>query len=322
MAVVAARLYRAGRLLADCDDLTRLALPKQADDLLWVGLQEPHDAEMAAVASQLKFHPLSVEDALNGRQLPKLEQYPGHLFIVACTADWQGDHIHYGETAMFVGDRFIITARHGNPRDHAPVRTHLEAAPDLLSQGSDYVLHAILDYIVDGYMPVMDAIEEKVLSFEDRALDAFLSRGEIGELFQLRRELMRFQRRIEPMEDVLAKLAHLEMPHIDKEARAYFRDIEDHVRRLLHRATDLRDVLSGVFETSGLLEQQRQGTITRQLAAWAAILAVPTAIAGIYGMNFKFMPELEWRYGYFVAVGVMASICIALYIRFKRAGWL
>ena len=194
--------------------------------------------------------------------------------------------------------------------------------PTQLVHGVDYVLHAILDFVVDGYLPMVETIEEEVLAMERRAVDNFLEREEINRIFSLRRELMRFQRVLGPMSEVAAKFVRMELPCIDAEAKPYFSDVLDHVRRVQTMVDDLREVLTSVFEFSNLLEQQRTGAITRQLAAWAAILAVPTAIAGIYGMNFEHMPELKTTYGYFIVLAVIAVICTALFIRFKRVKWL
>ena len=177
-------------------------------------------------------------------------------------------------------------------------------------------------FIVDGYSDLVDAMEDKVLAMEDRAIANFLGRAETARIFMLRRELFKLQRILGPTEDLTSRFINLEMPQIDANIYPYMRDLLDHVRRLVYRVEGLRDTLTSVIETSGLLEQQRQGAITRQLAAWAAILAVPTAIAGIYGMNFDIMPELRWKYGYFIVVGVMATVCLSLFVRFKRAGWL
>jgi len=223
---------------------------------------------------------------------------------------------------VFVGPTFVISVRHGSERAHSALRHQLEASPELLRHGVDYVLHAILDFIVDGYLPIVEAIEEDVLETEQRTLDAFLNREEIRRLFTLRRELTRFQRVLGPMHEVCHKLAHLPLPCVDKAVRPYFQDVLDHVRRVETGVGGLREILTSVFEAANLLEQQRQGAITRQLAAWAAILAVPTAIAGIYGMNFANMPELKLEYGYYVVLGVIAVLCIGLFIRFRRVGWL
>jgi magnesium transporter len=254
--------------------------------------------------------------------MPKIDVYGDQLFVVARTAHLEDEVIGYGETDIFVGQTHLITVRHGSARAHVDLRQHLEAAPAHLKHGVDYVLHAVLDFIVDGYFPIVEEIEEEVLSMERHALDSFLSRNEINRIFAMRRELMRFRRLLGPMEEVANRLEHHDQPCIDPEVRPYFRDVGDHVRRVASLVEGLRDVLASVFEVATLLEQQRQSDITRRLAAWAAILAVPTAIAGIYGMNFEFMPELHWRYGYYGAVVVIVAVCGFLYSRFKRAHWL
>ncbi len=326
MTVVAARFYRAGRLLSEVDLAQPLPALDNPADLLWIGLHEPSSAELAPIQHQLGLHPLAVEDALDHRHLPKIEPFGEHLFAVARTVHLDDSNsktrISYGNTAVFMGRQFIVTVRHGSMRDHSPVRAHMEATPWMLAHGADFVLHAILDFIIDGYLGVIDVLEDEVLGMEDRALDAFLDREQTAALFSLRRDLFRLQRVLGPMQDVGGRCMNLSLPQIDADIVPYFRDLHDHVRRADYRVAGLRDTLTSVIETSGLLEQQRQGVITRQLAAWAAILAVPTAIAGIYGMNFDVMPELSWRYGYFVILGVLASICLTLYIRFKRFKWL
>lgn len=288
----------------------------------WIGLHSPSEAEMAAVARRYGLHPLAVEDALSGKQLPKVEPYHGHLFVTVRTAALEQGKICYGETALFVGRRFIVTVRLGSERGHASLRTHLEANPSLLVHGPDYVLHAILDYIVDGYFPVVDTLEDDVLAMEARLLDRFLSSEELHGLFSLRRDLVRFYRLLGPTEEMVSRLINIEHDEIDRAVIPYFRDILDHVRRAGFRIAGLKDTLLGTIEASSLLEQQRQGAITRQLAAWAAILAVPTALAGIYGMNFDHMPELHWKYGYFFIVGLMGVICGGLYLRFRKSRWL
>ncbi len=288
----------------------------------WIGLCQPSKEEMAAVALRYGLHPLAVEDAIDGRQMPKLESYGHQLFLIARTASLIDGHIDYGETAIFLGRTFIVTVRHGSARSHTRLREQLETSPDLLGHGPDYVLHAILDYIVDGYFPIVNTIEEDVLAMEDRLLEGYLRREDVVNLFTLRHDVVRFQRVLGPMQEVARRLVNLEFSCIDPNTMPYFRDVLDHVLRAEYRVAGLREVLSYAIETTNLVEQQRQGEITRQLAAWAAILAVPTAIAGIYGMNFDFMPELRWRYGYFAVIAVMATVCGTLYRRFKKSGWL
>jgi magnesium transporter len=322
MSVVAAYVYGGGRRVREIDLTRPESLDMAPGEFAWIGLFEPTLDELHVLQHRFGLHPLAVEDAQSAHQMPKVDIYGDQLFVTARTAHLQDDKIGYGETDIFVGADHIITVRHGSARSHTELRAQLEAAPSHLKHGVDYVLHAVLDYIVDGYFPIVDAIEEEVLEMERSALDAFLSRAEIMRIFSLRRDLMRFGRILGPMEEVASRLEHHDMPCVDAEVRPYFRDVSDHVRRVASRADGLREVLSSVFEASSLLEQQRQGIITRRLAAWAAILAVPTAIAGIYGMNFDVMPELRWKFGYFLILGVIAAACLFLYTRFKRAGWL
>jgi magnesium transporter len=322
MSVVAAYVYKDGvRVRAvslDRDD----ALAVKPGEFVWIGLYEPTQAELARLQTRFKLHPLAIEDALNAHQRPKVEVYGRELFVVARTAQLVDAQIAYGETAIFVGQGHLITVRHGSARAHTELREQLEASPTLLAKGSDYVLHAVLDFVVDGYLPIIQALEDEVLDIERRALEAFLSHAEVKRLFHLRRDLIRFKRVLSPMAEVCGRLEHLETPCLDDDVRPYFRDVLDHTQKVEGMVDALREVITSVFEAASLLEQQRQSAITRKLAAWAAILAVPTAVAGIYGMNFEHMPELKWAWGYpAVMVGIVAVIGW-LYWRFKRNGWL
>lgn len=322
MTIAAAYKYLGGKRGPAIDFADPASIYLGEGEFAWIGVVDPTPEELRMLQELFDLHPLAVEDALKAHQLPKVEIYGEQLFIVATTAAFRDDAILYGETSIFVGRCHIITVRHGSARDHTGLRAQLEASSKLLAHGVDYVLHGLLDFIVDGYVPVVEEIEEDVLAIETSVIDAFLSRQEVSRLFALRREVIRFQRHLGPMTEVAGRLVRLDLPIIDPNIRAYFRDILDHVQRVSVRVDGLKDTIAGVFEVSTLFEQQRQSAITRQLAAWAAILAVPTAIAGIYGMNFEHMPELTTRYGYFVVVGVIAAICSVLYVRFRRSGWL
>jgi magnesium transporter len=323
MSVIAAYLYRHGHKVEAVSLDQPVHCAKDRSEFIWIGLYEPTEAELRTLQERFGLHPLAVEDALaKGHQIPKVDVYGDQLFVVARTAHLDGDHIAYGETSIFVGVSHVITVRHGSARAHTELRAQLEAAPTLLNHGVDYVLHAILDFVVDGYQPIVATIEDDVLRMEQQALDTFLRREDVTRLFTLRHQLIKFQRILGPTSELIGKLVHLDLPCLDPEVRPYFSDVLDHVRRVETMTAGLRDVLTSVFEISTLLEQQRQGAITRQLAAWAAILAVPTAIAGIYGMNFENMPELKTRYGYFVVIGVILVLCTTLYTRFKKAKWL
>ena len=324
MTVITARRYIHGRpsdhtLTIDGNPRT----PLEQGSFDWIGLCEPDEKEMARLATQFGLHPLAVEDALNPRQLPKAEAYGKQLFVVARTAELtETEVIDYGQTAIFLGADFIVTVRFGSTRAHNALRQGLEAKPDRLAEGPDYVLHAILDFIVDGFLPIMDQLDDAAVVMEEEAIDEFPEQLTIRRIFKLRRQLRRFERVIGPMEEVCDRLAVHELPAIDPAARVFFRDVLDHVRRAMARMRGLKEALEAIVETASLLEQHRQGEMTRQLASWAAILAVPTAIAGVYGMNFQNMPELHWKYGYFVVLSVIVSLCVGLFVRFKKIGWL
>ncbi len=324
MPVVAARRYTSGL----CSQ-TELAVDGNPREVLaegcfdWVGLADPTAEEMELLRRQFGLHPLAVEDALNPNQLPKAEVYAKQLFIVARTASIEeGERIAYGQTAIFLARDFIVSVRVGSTRAHLALRNKLENDSEHLAEGPDYVAHAILDFIVDGYLPIMDKLELSVQAMEERSVEAFPDRSTIRRIFRLRRQLRRFERIVGPMETVCDRLVRNEWALVDPEARVWFRDVLDHVRRAMARGIGLRDTLASIVETASLLEQHRQGEMTRQLAAWAAILAVPTAIAGIYGMNFDVMPELRWRYGYFAVLGLIVLVCGGLWLRFRRIGWL
>jgi magnesium transporter len=321
MTVIASYTYKDGRRQAEIP-LGGARAPTASGEFIWIGLHEPDADEMRMVQENFGLHPLAIEDALNLHQQPKLEVFGSQLFVCVKSAQLEGDRIIYGQTSMFVGEHHIITVRLGSARAHTQLRKQVEEAPQLLRQGPDYVLHAVIDFVVDGYLPIVQKIEDNVLAMEKQMLLSFLEREQIRRLFRLRRQVILFQRALSPTTDVASKLVNLDLPCLDPEAKPFFRDVLDHVHRVNAMLTSLREVIMSVFEASNLLEQQRQGVITRQLASWAAILAVPTAIAGIYGMNFEHMPELKTQYGYFVVLGVIALFCGLLYWRFKVAKWL
>ncbi|WP_422062227.1 magnesium and cobalt transport protein CorA [Sphingopyxis sp.] len=323
MPIMAARHYHQGKLVRDLGPNDVIPEDCEDDDFFWLGLYEPTKEELAGIAQRFGLHPLAVEDALKPTQLPKVEVYADQLFVIAATGNLEGDTIQSGETAIFLGRHFAVTVRHGSARAHTDVRARLESLPHKLAHGPDYVLYAILDFIVDGYFPVIDAIEDRLLLVEERVMDTPLDAGEIRHLYGQRHEIIRFQRIVGLMKDVANRLVTTDdLPWIDDAVRPYFRDIWDHVQRAEFRLQGLREVAASVVDTNSLLEQQRQGVITRQLAAWAAILAVPTAIAGIYGMNFEFMPELDWTLGYPFALALIFGGSGLVFWRFKHIGWL
>ena len=214
-----------------------------------------------------------------------------------------------------------MTVRHGASTSYTAVRERCESCPTVLSRGEHYILYAILDFIVDNYMPVVETIHDEVEAIEDRVFEKSLGKADVQRLYMLRRDLLKL-RNAAPLVNVCRRLEHAEVMSIEPAMQPLFRDVTDHVRRVQEEIDMLREVLAFAFEASLMSGQAEQSSVTRRLAAWAAILAVPTAIAGIYGMNFQNMPELQWTYGYFLVIGAIATICTTLYLRLRHYGWL
>jgi magnesium transporter len=320
--VVAASVYTGGKRVSDIAIDEAGHWSKQKGHVVWIGLLEPSKELLQRVQTQLGLHPLAIEDAGKPHQQPKLEQYGEALFIVARTAQLVDGQISFGETHIFVRRGYVVTVRHGASRTYTEVRERCESCPTVLAHGEDYILYAILDFIVDNYMPVIEAVQKEVDALEDGVLHRTLRTAEVNRLYLLRRELLRLRKAVTPLVEVCQRLEHAEVLPIDDEMKPLFRDVTDHVRRIEDDIDSLREVLAFAFEASLMSGQSQQTAITRKLAAWAAILAVPTAVAGIYGMNFEHMPELKWRYGYFLVVGGILAICSALFWRFRKNGWL
>ncbi len=322
MSVLAAYYYNAGKRVRKLALNERVPLEESRSGFCWIALHNPTADELLALRGAYDLHPLAIDNAMHPLCPPKLEVYNDELYIVAQTAELVGDQIRYGKTAIFTGHNHLITARHGNGGALGNLREQLEGSPTLFGKGVDYVLHAILHRIVDQYLPIFEMIEDGVLEMEKRSLDGFLGRNEVARIFELRGELTRFQRTLGGMVEVVRKLVRGHFPCISEEVRPYFNDVADHVDRVQSMVDGLLVNLSSVFEFSSLLEAQRTGMSTRRLAAWAAILAVPSAMAGIYGMNFTHLPGLNSAYGWLVVLGLMAATCLFLFVRFKKAKWL
>jgi magnesium transporter len=320
--VVAAVVYHGGKKLADISIEEAGAWAKRPGHVAWIGLFEPSVALLERVQREFDLHPLAVEDAGKAHQYPKIEEFDDSLFIAARTAQIENGGVAFGETHIFVGKGYVVTVRHGASASYAELRKRCEARPATLSEGEDYIVYALLDFIVDNYFPALAVINSEVETIEDGVLAPTMDSVQIERLYSMRRDLLRLRNAVVPLVDVCTRLERTEVMPIDASMRPHFRDVTDHVRRLQEEIATMREVLAFAFEASLMNAQMQQTHITRRLAAWAAILAVPTAIAGIYGMNFKHMPELDWRYGYFVVVGVIATICGVLYWRFRRFGWL
>jgi magnesium transporter len=320
--IVAASVYANGKRVADIAIEEAGTWSKKPGHVVWIGLFEPSYDLLARVQAQFDLHPLAIEDAGQPHQHPKLEQYGEMLFIVARTAQIVDGRIGFGETHIFIGRGYVVTVRHGASTSYATVRARCESCPTVLSRGEHYILYAILDFIVDNYMPVVETIHEEVDGIEDRVFDSIPNKTDGQRLYMLRRDLLKLRNSAAPLVNVCRRLEHAEVMSIDPTMQPLFRDVTDHVLRVQEEIDMLREVLAFAFEAGLMNAQAEQTSTTRRLAAWAAILAVPTAIAGIYGMNFEHMPELKWTYGYFLVLGVVATICVTLYLRLRHYGWL
>ena len=289
---------------------------------VWIGLNQPTSEVLATLQAQLGLDPLAIEDAGQAHERPKMQRYGDGLFIVLRTAELINDRVTFGETHIFVGRGYIVTVRHGESIAYSRVRAHCEAMPAQLAKGEAFVLHSLLDFTVDHYLRVMDSLQAEGDAIEAQVLAKELPPEQTQRLYILRRELLRMKNGILPLTEVCTRLEHSDVLDIDKSLEHCFREVTDHVRGAQEEIDSLSARLGLAFEASLLTSQAQQTEISRRLAAWAAILAVPTAMAGIYGMNFAEMPELQWKYGYPTVLAVVAMTCTVLYVNFRRAKWL
>ena len=320
--IIASSVYSAGKRIADIPIEEAGVWAARPGHVVWIGLLEPDRNLLLRVQAQFHLHDLAIEDAEHPHQRPKIEQYGDALFIVARTAQLIDGRVTFGETHLFVGTGYIVSVRHGPSTSYAPVRQHWESCPSSLAKGEDFVLYAILDFIVDNYMPVLEQIEDEVEAIEDKVLLKPMSGADIERLYMLRRDLLRLRNAALPLVEVCRRLTSAELPQIHGAMHPLFRDVTDHIRTVQEKVDSLREVLAFAFEASLLVGQSQETAISKKLAAWAAILAVPTAFAGIYGMNFDDMPELKMEYGYPIVLLSIACICSFLYWRFRKNGWL
>ncbi len=289
---------------------------------VWLGLVEPSAEELETIAREFDLHELAVEDAVKAHQRPKVEAYDETLFVVVRTARYVDPEevIEIGELLLFVNPDFVVTVRHGHG-ELAPVRERIERRPDLLQLGPGMVLYAILDYVVDGYEVAAEGIEVDVQEVERQVFSD--ERGNPAErIYKLEREVLDFQAAVMPLSASVEEILRGNFAVVPDELHEYFRDVHDHLRRAGGRILGFRELLGNALQANLTQVSVRQNEDMRKISAWVAILAVPTMIAGIYGMNFEHMPELEWRFGYPTVLLVIVVVCLLLHRRFKRAGWL
>jgi magnesium transporter len=288
----------------------------------WIGLHAPTEEEFDSVRREFDLHELAVEDAIKAHQRPKLEFYGDSLFVVLKTARWLDpeETIEFGEILLFVGEGFIVSVRHGETALH-DVRLQMEQRPDLLAQGPSAALYAIVDRVVDDYGPVLEELDGAIRETETDVFSPSRS-NPAARIYHLKRSVLDLHAAVVPLTPAVERLATVDHPLIDADMRPYFRDIHDHLLRASGQVQGFRELLTNVLTANLTQSSVRQNEDVRRISAWAAIIAVPTAIAGIYGMNFEHMPELEWTFGYPLILAVIGLACLALYRRFRRAGWL
>ena len=316
-------IYIEGKRAADSRSLeeTYQACRNQ-QGIAWIGLYRPTAEEFESVAQEFGLHVLSVEDALDAHQRPKLERYGGTLFVVLRPARYvdETETVEFGETHVFVGKEFVITVRHSEVPDLGEVRQRLEADPELLRLGPEAILHGIMDQVVDDYGPVVDGLENDIEEIEAQVFggSADVSRR----VYDLSREVIQFQRAVDPLNDVLGALIRGENIDVDPEVRRYLRDVQDHAQQVSERLSGYRDLLQNILSVNLTLVSLSQNEQVKKISAWAAILFAPTLVGTVYGMNFDHMPELHWAFGYPFALALMVVISVVLYLSFKRSGWM
>ncbi len=296
---------------------------------LWLGLHEPTEAQIEEVALEFDLHPLAVEDAVLAHQRPKLERYDDRLFAVLKTCKYlehdtltaSSEVITTGEVMVFVGPAFVITVRHGRHSGLHHLRAELEGNQALLQHGPAAVLYAVADLVVDSYTDVVTAMETDIDELEESVFSPRRT-DDIGRIYQLKRELLELRRAVTPLTAPLRTLAERDLPQVPEKLRDYFRDIQDHAFRVHDQLGSYDDLLTSILQASLARVTLAENEDVRKISAWVAIAALPTAVAGIYGMNFDYMPELRWRLGYPLVMLVIVSSCLFLYTRFKRSGWL
>jgi magnesium transporter len=314
--------YQDGKKLADIrpDEIHDYLLGPGA--FVWVALRDPDDTELKAMQEEFDLHPLAVEDARHGHQRPKLEEYGDSLFAVLHTVEPAGNELNVGEVDVFIGRNYVLSIRNRTERGFADVRARCEREPELLRHGSAYVLYALIDAVVDRYFPVLDSLEIELESIEERIFEGRSTRANIEDLYALKQKLMTLKHATEPLLEGLGKLHGGRVPYMCAGMQEYFRDVYDHLVRITLSIDSIREMVTTAVSVNLSLITLQENETTKRLASYAALVAVPTMIAGVYGMNFEHMPELRWPIGYPITIAVMVVIDAFLFWRFRKAGWL
>ena len=314
--------YQAGRKLADIPVGEIHAYITRPDCFVWVAVKDPAAGEMEALQQEFGLHELAVEDATQGHQRPKVEEYADSLFVVMHLLEPTGDTLHVGEVAVFVGRNYVISVRRGAEHGLAEVRARSEREPELLRHGAGYVLYALMDAVVDRYFPVIDALESALEQVEEHIFSNQAARANIEALYGLKQKLGVLKHAVGPLLEGTGKLFGGRTPQLCSGLQEYFRDVYDHLLRLNQSIDSLRDTVTTALSVNLSLITIQENEVVKRLASYAALVAVPTLIVGIYGMNFEYMPELHWRYGYPLTLAIMTAIDAYLFYLFRKAKWL
>jgi magnesium transporter len=314
--------YENGQKLADIARNEISEYLKRPGCFVWVALYDPDDGELGAMQEEFGLHELAVEDAHQGHQRPKIEEYGDSLFVVLHPVELDGKELRVGELDIFVGRNYVLSVRRGTKRGFADVRARCEREPELLRNGSAFVLYCLMDAVVDRYFPVVDALETEFESIEDQIFGGGLAKRNIESLYALKQRLMVLRHATGPLLDAIGKLYGGRVPQVCAGTQEYFRDVADHLSRINLTIDSLRESVSTAMSVSVSLIQLQENEMTKRLAGYASLVAVPTMIAGVYGMNFEHMPELKWAFGYPLALGLMVAIDAWLFYKFRKAGWI
>ncbi len=315
--------YLHGKKLADIpiEEISDY-LEKRQDVFIWVGLHETHLDLLPKLQEEFGLHHLAIEDAQTAHQRPKLEEYGETLFIVLRAANLCDGKLFFGETHLFLGERFLLSVRRGHAQSYQKVHDRCEAMPEHMAEGPGFAMYALMDFVVDNYRPIVDALEERFSTLEDDLFNSRFSREGLQELYEMKRQLLLLRNAVVPLIDVCNALVRFHTNIIPRESRVYYRDIHDHVLRIIEAVDNMRDMVTAAMQVDLALVTVGQNEIVKKLAGWGAILAIPTMVFSLYGMNFRNMPELEWPWAYPTSLAFVVGACIFLHRQFKKVDWL
>lgn len=314
--------YTDGRKLADIPTAEISDYVSRPECFVWVALKDPAPEELAVLQDEFDLHHLSVEDVLKGHQRPKLEEYGDSLFAVVHHLEFDDGELRVAEVDLFVGPNFILSVRKGTEQGFAGVRERTEREPELLRHGAGFVFYALIDAVVDRYFPVVDALETELEELESRIFAGASPRANLEALYGLKQKFMVVKHAVDPLIEAIGKLHGGRVPPVCQGTQEYFRDVYDHLLRLSQNIESLRDMVTTAMSVNLAMISLAENEVTKRLAAYGALVAVPTMIAGIYGMNFQHIPELRWPFGYPLAIAAMVAIDVYLFVRLRKARWL